>query len=1416
MRNTAEIRFSIAYFGDYPADFTSDKYRVLFESACFADENNFEALWIPERHFHSFGGFSPNPAVIAAALSRETKNIQLRAGSVVLPLHHPIRVAEDWSVIDNFSAGRVGIAFASGWHPDDFILAETPFSTRRETTFTNIELVRKLWRGEKVSFANGAENQVTISIHPRALQKELPVWIAALGSYETYAKAGELGVGILTNLIGQTLEQLSVGISIYHDSLIKHGHSIETSKVTLLLHTFLDEDAVSAQEIAKKPFSEYIQSSLNLFQKIHGKNEDSVLTPEDNEYLFEKAYKRYIETSALIGNIDTSIPIIEKLHSIGVTEIACFIDFGIEKDSVLQKLTYINDLKNYFSKSNKLLEMTFSNNKLESKTSFNEQIVGNEDDQFSLWMISQMRSEGSLAYNLRTTLKVTGQLDLSILQGAIDYLSSRHEALRTVFSEDGLQQVIQSTLKIKVNNIVFSHLSKEVQAIALQEWFQQEGNIVFDLRHGPLWRVNVLKLSGNESLLVITIHHIICDGISKGIILEELGKIYTSLLENQEISLPACVQNKDFIKMKKSQLSDKDINLHETFWKEQFADNIPVLNFPTDKPYPVLRNYKGRREKYELSSSLWKKIGQSSLEMRCTPFMFMLSAWAMFLHKICNQTEIIVGVPAGDRSFINNAAMVGYGFNLLPILSKYDEKTTVSQFVNQVKGQLLKSFDHHEYPFSRLLKLFNSHDWSRAPLVASTFNMDKLPIPKFEGLKIAYEPQPANYVRFDLSFNLNETSDNIFMYWEFNTDIFLESTINKFQEHFMTLLEAMCNEPAKRVIDLSLISEQDTHPLCPQENSSNDLRSDKARGVVEIFEEFARIQPNAMCVHDEQISLNYAEVDALANSLAEKIILINPPVNGVIGINTYNNCYMLIALLGILKARCAFVGFSEEIPIERRQEIAQETNMLAIVSQSNLSFLENDALSIPIIFADTLDPVTNLKKINPLEWDLSTIAYIVYTSGSTGTPKGIVVQHQHLANYLTALNERLLFKPQANYLFVSPLHVDLGYTVLFSSLYFGGCLHIVSRETSRNSEMFIDYCEKNPIDYLKITPNHFTALSYNNDLSRLCPREAIIFGGEILQRNMAREARAYCQVFNHYGPAETTIGVVTYKVDFNDQSKQEYIPIGKPLQGVTSYILDRWGRPVPPGIRGELCIGGSTVTQGYLNRPDLSELQFIISTFDNEKKERLYKTGDLACLRSDGNIELFGRIDDQIKVRGYRVEPDEISTTIIKHPSISQAVVIAHKNPEVKLVAYVVAKNVSDNDLTEFLKKKLPAFMIPQQIIFLESLPLLPSGKVNKKALEELTYSAVSGHQNSSSTNEEESQMLHLWKEILETSQIGMKDDFFDLGGHSLHAIRLCTRVLEAYKVSISISILFDHSTPESLLNFIKQNEHSAKVFEAA
>lgn len=522
------IRFGISFFGHYASGYDAQKYRLLFEAARYADAGGFSSLWLPERHFHAFGGLSPNPSVLSAALARETSHIQLRAGSVVLPLHHPVRVAEEWSMVDNLSQGRVGIACASGWHPNDFVFAPEAFGSHRELMFQRIEQIQALWRGEPLRVRDGSSREIEVKLFPMPRQPELPIWITIVGNPDTYRRAGEIGAGILTNLMGQTVEALECNLALYRQALVEHGHGVERSRVSVLLHTFVCEDAAEARAVARAPFIHYLRSSVGLFQNMVdslGLQADvSTLSEDDRDYLLSVAYERYVEHSALIGSPATCRALVERLQAIGVDEIGCFIDFGVDPDTVLGRLDQLALLKQSFETAAAA----------DGGAAERYPLV---PAQKGIWFECQISHEAALSYNTTTVLGLRGALDHAALARALQQVVDRHAALHSVVEADGEHQRVLPAVEVGLPLVDFSREADRDAAIG--QWFVDNNHRPMDPGHGPLVRACLLRKGEAEHLLAITFHHVIIDGYSQEIVLQELAACYRAACRGGAPGLPA-------------------------------------------------------------------------------------------------------------------------------------------------------------------------------------------------------------------------------------------------------------------------------------------------------------------------------------------------------------------------------------------------------------------------------------------------------------------------------------------------------------------------------------------------------------------------------------------------------------------------------------------------------------------------------------------------------------------------------------------------------------------------------------------------------------------------------------------------------------------------------------------------------------
>jgi len=1420
-RNTKKtIQFSLFYFGKYDSEFVPDKYNLLFEGAKFADENGFAALWMPERHFHAFGGFSPNPSVISAALAQVTQRIQLRAGSVVLPIHHPIRVAEEWSIVDNLSKGRVGISFASGWHPNDFVFAPEAYGNHRELMFQEIETVQKLWRGESIQARDGAGTNISVKLFPMPMQPEVPIWITIVNNPETYIRAGEIGAGVLTNLMGQTVEDLAKNICLYRESLSRHGYAPESGHITVLLHTFVGDDIDTVRHTARQPFYNYLQSSLGLFKnlvKSQGLNIDfDTVTEEDKEYLLSAAYERYVQTSALIGTPDSCSKIIDNLMAIGVDEVACFIDFGMAADSVLEGLPHLNVLRERYenredsSPDQPPSELTPT---LPPETvNFDvADTVPLTDAQKQFWLLAQMGEEASSAYNESVMLQLQGSLQLGAMRKAFQKVVDRHEALRTIISSDGNFQQILPTLTIDVPLIDFSSLATAERDAKVDKWLKQESRQSFDLTQAPLLRVNILKLEEEQYLLLLSAHHIVIDGWSIGVLLQEVSAFYSA--EGQGVTCPQepPLQFKEFIQWQVQQSQSDQIATHEAYWLGQLADSIPILELPTDRTRPHVKTYRGARASMKLEASLCAELRKISSQKGCTLFITLLGAYMTWLHRLTNQDDFLVGIPVTSRTLKGSENIVGYCANLLPIRSSLVGSDAFSDYLTKIRRVLFDAYEHQDYPFSKLLDQLNLRtDPSRSPLVTAAFNLDRpTAVPKMFGLELNLVSPPISYAKFDINLNVIDFDSELLLQMDYSTDLFEAETISRMLGHFHTLLEGIVANPEERLDHLPLLTPAERHQLLVEwNNTQTDYPFDKC--IHEVFEAQAEQTPDAVAVVFEDQQLTYQQLNRRANQLAHYLRSLGVGADVLVGICVERSLEMVVALLGILKAGGAYVPLDPAYPAERLTFMLEDTQLSVLLTQQQLVDKLPSHQAQVICLDSDWEAISQHSEDNPpSEVRPDHLAYVMYTSGSTGRSKGVSVIHRGVVRLVKQTNYAS-FSAQKVFLQLAPISFDASTFEIWGSLLNGARLVVMPPQTPSLQEL------GQALGQYQVTTLWLTAglfhLMVDERLEDLKSVRQLLAGGDVLSISHVNKVVQHTPgltLLNGYGPTENTTFTCCYPIT-EPSCVGNSVPIGRPIANTQVYVLNAQLQPVPVGIPGELYIGGDGLARGYLNRPELTSERFIPNPFSEVSGDRLYKTGDLVRYLSDGNIEFLGRLDDQVKIRGFRIELAEIEAVLRQHPDVLQSVAITREDSpgEKQLVAYWVAnpeRVPSISELGNFLKQQLPEYMIPRAFVSLDALPLTPNGKIDRRALPtpEIAHLPVETTFVAPRTPVEEI-LTAIWAEVLGVKQVGIYDNFFELGGHSLGAIQLISRVRSSLAVEVPLPSLFENPTISGLAEFVE------------
>ncbi|MBG1265933.1 non-ribosomal peptide synthetase [Nostoc sp. WHI] len=1049
-----------------------------------------------------------------------------------------------------------------------------------------------------------------------------------------------------------------------------------------------------------------------------------------------------------------------------------------------------------------------------------EKVYPLSSGQEAMWFIYQIAPE-SVAYNIFITAKINSYLNIAAVNRVWQKIIEHYPILRTTYTIYEGKPVQQVNRQHKFNldvadasNWNENQLKEKIFAITDRP---------FNLEKDLALRVNLFTRSAEEHILLLTMHHIAGDMWSFDLLLSEFQALYAKEIEQdsqkQTETQDFFTNNKsylDFVNWQSEMLSSSKGEKQWRYWEKQLAGDLPILNLLPDKNRPPVQTYQGASYIKQLDEQLNQKLKHLAVASGTSPYQIMLTAFYVLLYRYTNQQDILVGSPMRGRWGKEFKEIVGYFVNLTVLRVAIRENATFSELLAQVSKTVREAQKHQDYPFSLLAEqLQQQRDPSRSPLcqVSFTWQAQGWCEPKENSLHIQEEVlQMEPYLlgqrgaNQDLSLMVREAKGVVEPCWQYNTDLFEAITIKRMARHFETLLEDIVANPQQQISKLPLLTEVEQHQLLVEWNNTQaNYPLDKC--IHQLFEEQVENTPNAVAVVFENQQLTYRQLNTRANQLAHYLKSLGIGTDVLVGLCVERSLDTIIGILGIVKAGGAYVPLDPEYPQERLSFMLADSQAQVLLTQ-RLLVEKLGKHEIPVVYLDS-----DWQKIAQLDDNnlentttANNLIYAIFTSGSTGRAKGVAIEHRQLLNYLNGIQEKLFSEAGGQFALVSTFAADLGNTVIFPCLTNGGCLHILSEARISDSNAFLEYCQQNPFDYLKIVPSHLAALLFSAKPETRLPWRRLILGGEATSGNLVEKLLIHapqCQIFNHYGPTEATVGVLTFKVEShlisNTASPTQTVPLGRPLANTQIYLLDRYLQPVPIGVPGELHIGGASLARGYLNHPELTQEKFISNPFSTDPHSRLYKTGDLAHYLPDGNIEYLGRIDNQVKIRGFRIELGEIEAVLGQNPHVQTSCVIAREdNPGIKrLFAYIVPQKEvtpTTDELRQFLKARLPEYMIPSAFVILEALPLTPNGKVNRRALpapdlrEGLELSFVAPR-----TPEEEI-LAQIWSQVLRVEQVGIHDNFFELGGDSILTILIITRARQA-GLQLTPKQLFTHQT---------------------
>ncbi len=914
-----------------------------------------------------------------------------------------------------------------------------------------------------------------------------------------------------------------------------------------------------------------------------------------------------------------------------------------------------------------------------------------------LWFLDQLEPN-SPRYNVSRALRLRGDLDLAALQKSLAAIVSRHEALRSNFREvDGIPvQVIGHPVKIPTIFLDLSDQPVSEGETGLVGFLNEQVRCPYDLSSDLMLRASLVRLSPHDHVLLLVLPHITADGWSMIVLCRELIALYDSLAHGKPCPLPdLLIQYADFAAWQREWLQGEVLENQLSYWTRTIG-GVPRLELPTDYSRPALPGVRNGVQTSKYPKALADQLNGLARSERTTLFMILLAAFKTLLCRYTGQDDIAVGCPIANRRYVELEGLIGFFANTLVFRSSLSANPTFRELLARVREVALGAYEHQDLPFEKLVEeLQPDRDLSRSPLFQVTFQLRNYPneLVRLSDLTIEPLELKTGIAKFDLSLAMTNEVDGLKAELEYNPDLFESATIARMFGHFQVLLEGIIANPDQRISDLPLLTEEETHQLLV---GWNDTRADYPRDkcIHQLFETQVEKTPDAVAVVFEDQQLTYRELNNRANQLAHYLHKLGVGPEVLVGICVERSIEMIVGLLGILKAGGAYVPLDPSYPNERLAFMLEDTQAKALLTQKRLAaeldrrskIEDNDPRTSildpqgKVICVDgDWDEVSKERQDNPHgNAAADNVVYVIYTSGSTGRPKGVAVEHRQLINYLVSIVERLDLTSQRSFATVSTLAADLGNTVIFPSLCTGATLHVISRDRIADAEAMADYFNRHAIDCLKIVPSHLAALQSLSHPERVLPRQLLILGGEASDVDWVKRLATLapnCRIVNHYGPTETTVGVITYAVEKDSfPGRLPHLPLGWPIANTQVYILDQNLKPIPIGVAGEICVGGLGLARGYLNRPELTAERFIPNPFSAKRGARLYKTGDRARYLADGNIEFIGRIDNQIKLRGYRIEPGEIEVALKQHPEVRDAVVLDRPgtNGEKQLAAYVI------------------------------------------------------------------------------------------------------------------------------------------------
>lgn len=1039
-----------------------------------------------------------------------------------------------------------------------------------------------------------------------------------------------------------------------------------------------------------------------------------------------------------------------------------------------------------------------------------------------LWFLDQLGLMGP-AYNSQMVLRFDGDLKIETLERCFAELIRRHEILRTRFESIAGSpiQIVDQPQPFVMDIRDLLGLEEQDKASRVQQVSSMEARRSFDLAVGPLLRTTLLRFSDEEHVLVLTIHHIVFDGWSWGVLNKELGALYAAFLQGQPSPLQDLpVQYADYAIWQRRWLDGDVLQGKLQYWRERFIGAPPELGLPTDRPRCSVPSFMGARRTFDIPAVLRGALEKMARREGTTLFMVLLAAYQLLLARHCGQDDIVVGVPVAGRTHAQIERLIGFFVNTLVMRTSLSGNPSFRQLLQNVKEVALGAYANQDLPFEKLvMELRPERNLMRQPIFQVVMALQNYPQEQLElpGLKLTRIESVNAHSTFDLTLHLFETPNGLRGTFVYATDLFDFETIARMADHFLVMLEGVAANPDSLVQQVPILRDDECRKVLYEFNEPGE-KIPQDRLIHELFEEQAQRTPDAVAVVYNGECLRYAEINSRSNQLARHLRDKGIGINQFVGLCVDRSLEMVIGVLGILKAGGAYLPLDPNYPTERLAYVLKDAAPKVLLTHAQVRAI------LPVTSAEVIELDTDWNEIGERETSnvvrLSAmrcdhLAYVIYTSGSTGAPKGVMVEHRNVTRLFGAADRWFNFTDKDVWTLFHSVAFDFSVWELWGALLYGGRVVVVPYWKARSPHEFYRLLCQEGVTVLNQTPSAFAQLVDAQALSaEKHSLRVIIFGGEALELRtlqpwLKRSGGKEPRLVNMYGITETTVHVTYSPITEEEIESERGCLIGSALPDLQLYLLDRCLRPVPIGVAGEMYIGGAGVARGYLNRPELTAERFIADPFGVDSGARLYKTGDLGRWRRDGTVEYLGRNDQQVKLRGFRIELGEIEAQLLRHPLVKEAVVVARNDAsgDKYLVAYVARRGESELTvelLHAQLANVLPEFMIPSAFVVLDTFPLTSNGKLDRNALPAPSAEAYSRREYEAPQGEVEEHLAEMWRSLLRIERVGREDSFFELGGHSLLVLKALFLVNQSFGVVLTARDIYQSPTLRELAERVR------------